>query len=190
MLTIISDAEEIRECQQLLEKKLDTLCDEKTESLLGYQGGSSKVLFQYSTIYDFWYRADRLDNRYLNGFGLGKPNVSRSSSLVVEINTPIEGINRRIAGAFCRDQNGETFLLHRGRIGGGKKGIGKKLFIDTIGLDAQVTDGNKLTNIAFITSLSSERFAEELIRFIKKVNRIKTYGTSDFDSFEEHGRSI
>jgi len=34
-------------------------------------------------------------------------------------------MNRTIAGAFASDDEGNIYLVHRGRIGGGKKGIGR-----------------------------------------------------------------
>ena len=62
--------------------------------------------------------------------GVTEPKVGKNNSLCAEINFPFEGINRNIAGAFAREgDNGSTYILHRGIIGGGKPGIGKTYFL-------------------------------------------------------------
>ena len=66
-------------------------------------------------------------NRYWNAFGLF--SIDEPSNIAVEINFPINGINRRVAGLLARDDStNQINVLHRGNIGGGRKGIGKKAF--------------------------------------------------------------
>jgi 5-methylcytosine-specific restriction protein A len=52
------------------------------------------------------------------------------SNIIVEINFPLQGINPKIGGVFARDATtNEVFLLHRGGIGGGRQGIGRRAFL-------------------------------------------------------------
>jgi hypothetical protein len=60
-------------------------------------------------------------------FGIGNPE--KNAALVVEINPPHEGINKRLGGAFLKDEKGNVYLAHTGKVGGGRKGIGQDSFI-------------------------------------------------------------
>lgn len=49
--------------------------------------------------------------------------------IAVEINAPVEDYEPRVSGLFARDDESDDYvLLHRGRVGGGRKGIGKRAF--------------------------------------------------------------
>ena len=71
------------------------------------------------------------------------------------------------------------YLLHRGRIGGGKRGVGKAVFEDKYrGKWEAVEDGDRISKLALISSFSSSRFAEHISNFVHEVERIKTEATS------------
>jgi 5-methylcytosine-specific restriction protein A len=81
---------------------------------------------------DLWY-ATRMSpedrhTRYWNAFGLLRS--THPDDIIVEINFPLQGVDRRIAGVLARDsKTNEVFVLHRGGIGGGRPGIGKHAFL-------------------------------------------------------------
>jgi hypothetical protein len=79
-----------------------------------------------------------IENRYWCTFGTGEPAEGVSLSIVCEVNIPIEGINRRVAGAFARDEAGLVCLLHGGKVGGGKARVGKETFLEYF------TDGRRV----------------------------------------------
>ncbi len=115
----------------------------------------------------------RGDVKHWNGFGIGRPKEGRVNSIVCEINFPYEGINRRIAGAFGKE-NDEIVLLHRGKIGGGRKGIGKSLFIDNYrGKFIPVSDGDVENNLALVGNFNSRNVINQIELFVKEVERIK-----------------
>ena len=145
--TVISDKEKIRRCNFLFKEKLNCSMHEKNEE----------------------------DNRFWNAFGIGKPKAGQNNSITGEINFPFEGINRRTAGAFAEDNNGNILVLHRGKIGGGKKGIGKDNFINHVrGVDfVTAIDGNIETEFCLIGELNSKYFSKQVAIFIKEISRIK-----------------
>ena len=59
----------------------------------------------------------------------GNPD-SPSQTIVVEINIATDSNTARIGGFFAEDsETGDIFLMHSGKIGGGRLGIGKTPFL-------------------------------------------------------------
>lgn len=100
---------------------------------IGHQGASDP---QPSLIANaqIWFVHHKLTEsatpRHWNVFGLTRNlDESASNAIVVEINIPLSGYSRKVAGLFARDEKGRIFLLHSGKIGGGRKGIGATNFL-------------------------------------------------------------
>jgi hypothetical protein len=127
---------------------------------------------------DIWWITEDSGNRFWNAFGTGEPKwntKSYSHSITCEINPPYEGIDRRIAGAFAKDPEGKLYLVHRGKLGGGRPGIGKALFTDEfMGTWEEVEDGTEFSKVALIASFDNPRFDEQIADFVHEVERIKT----------------
>lgn len=104
-----------------------------------------------------------------------------SSTIIAEINPPKVGLNRRVSGAFLKDALGRTYLAHRGRVGGGRKGIGKKAFMAWYRSDKEVVnDGGRYTEMIIIGALDDETLIEELAAF--------TYSVAAFKEQAVHSR--
>lgn len=129
MLEIISSKKEIGKYQKLFINELEQICKEKVKCKVGFQGGSLEVELHYSKKYNFWFCSKEDTNKHWNAFGLGQPKEGRMMTITVEINTPFEGINRMLGGAFCSNELGEVFLMFRGNIRGGRKRVNKDLFV-------------------------------------------------------------
>jgi hypothetical protein len=94
--------------------------------------------------------------------------------MTCEINFPVRGIDRRVGGALAKDNKGRIFVVHRGKIGGGKKGIGKSLFEGSFrGVWDVMEDGDTKSDVALIGALYSPRFVRQVVQFIRQVNIIK-----------------
>lgn len=174
MITIISDKKEIENCHKQFHKVLDKFFNEKIDCLVGYHGGSDKATVKYSDKLNIWISSGELQNRFWNGFGINRPTENKNNSLIGEVNFPYEKIDRRIAGAFGIEENGKILVLHRGKIGGGKKGIGKHFFKDNFRGDfVNAIDGNRETEFCLIGELKSIHFPNQVANFIKEINRVK-----------------
>ena len=93
--------------------------------------------------------------------------------ITCEINFPLSGINRRVAGAVAEDAAGDLHILHRGRIGGGRAGTGAELFWAHFAGDRVVaTDGDRDTTFAVIGPVGSPKLVRGLRFFVKEVDRI------------------
>jgi len=130
MLTAITARSEIAQCQQKLAGALKAGLATRQRLRIGHQGGSFvDTVFHGAGLWYSTYREEEVEiPRYWNGFGTGKSDDT-DQIIAVEINMPVEGYEARVSGVFARDDgSGEYLVLHRGRIGGGRKGIGKNAF--------------------------------------------------------------
>lgn len=115
-------------------------------------------------------RAANTGEKCWNGFGIGAPVANKKVSLAAEINFPAYGINRALSGAFARDEDGRIFVLHRGKIRGGKA----LFFRYYCGKVASADDGGKTDEFALIAALDSADFADKLAAFVRQILAIKT----------------
>ena len=179
MLNTLQNENEIKDAQKKLESKLEKIDVEKITVRIGNQGGSQKADLFYSKKWDLWFylgdeKGDGEKKRYWNVFGREKPRENSNVSPVVQINPPLKGIYRRVAGVFAKDDKNDIFLLHRGIIGGGRKSIGKKTFLEHYnGEKSVLQDGDKQIEIPLIGCITSLDFPEKLKDFVKKVDEFK-----------------
>ena len=98
---------------------------------VGYQGGNVEAEVTWHERAGIWSLLDDkfMKNRFWCCFGVQNPNDVTSLDIAVEINPHLEGTTLRMAGAFARDVQGTVHLCHNGKIGGGRKGIGKSKFL-------------------------------------------------------------
>lgn len=98
----------------------------KHQRHVGWQGGNRYLAVRWSPKHHFWSHLNATvdSGRYWCCFGTELGPESRSRSITVELNPRKGGIQRRTAGLFLRDK-GQVLVGHSGKIGGGRKGIGK-----------------------------------------------------------------
>jgi len=160
------------------------LAETKVRINVGYQGASENYIAR--TDGHLWYVGEIVEDgsrRYWNAFGFEpKPNIS--NNIIVEINIPFQGKNRRIAGAFGVDRTtNRVQLFHRGRVGGGRPGIGKEAFFEW--LEARkpqriktVLDGGYPTKMVLVAELDSDNFLYSVTEFVSFVQEFKDQAVS------------
>ncbi len=175
MLRIITDQKDIKKYTRLFVKKIKPYIDETIKVKLGHQGASLPAKVLWSKKLGIWLYSQAINEvRYWNAFGLGKPKEAGILSTTAAINFPWQGIDRKTGGAFASDPWGNIFVIHRGKIGGGKKGVGKSLFANNYrGVWSFMEDGDSITQVAVIGALNSGRFALQVALFVKKVENLK-----------------
>lgn len=186
MTEIVTQEKLITKYQKLFVRQLKTVCTEKVICILGYQGNSDELTVYYSDKFNFWFTSQENNNRYWNAFGFGRPQTGKNNSITVEINIPYEGINRNIGGVFGHDKNEEVLVLHRGKIGGGRVGIGKRLFFDNYRDEPIVADDEGIENeFCLIGSISSRHLPRQVGNFVSEVHRIKNLTVEETEDFTE-----
>jgi len=183
MFKIITDRDEVRESQNILEASLAKILEMESDYTIGFPSGSWECPVKYNdSIWHTGYEIKDSSPRHWNGFGLSEGlNENKSNNITVEINIPTNGINRRVAGLFVRNEDTNALLLmHKGKIGGGRKGIGKKSFLGWYNPPMHIIydDNNETENAFLIGEIESNKFASNLTAFIKSVSEFKFLATT------------
>jgi hypothetical protein len=113
--------------------------------------------------------------KYWCAFGTLPLPDAGSVSITVEINPPFTGMDRQLAGLFAADGVGVQFLCHTGRIGGGKKGVGKLKFLDWFDQElVPVIDPDGRSTLAFpVAEIGSARMVEHIAEYVGAVAYFK-----------------
>jgi len=152
---------------------------EKIACQIGYPGkklsDKDPDLF-YSPEFGIWIaRPQKRKNRYVNYFGVGRPQNGENVSIAVEINYPISGINRRVSGVFSKSEGKNVCLLSRGRIRGlTKESIFDKFLLETL----PSYEGANKSNFLFVCDLDSKFCLTQLSNFVFEINRLKSLNSS------------
>lgn len=174
MINIVEDEATILKFHKRFQKQLNKHLNRNVDCWVGYPSGSFEDTVKYSIDLDIWLSTRIHDTKYWNGFGVGQPIENKNNSLNGEINFPISGIYRRVAGAFGVEDNGTILVLHRGKIGGGTKGIGKYFFTDNFRGDfVDAVDRDRESRFCVVGELESKHFPEQVANFIKEIYRVK-----------------
>lgn len=153
---------------------------------LGFRGGHVDADVFYQREVDLWMAFGKEPSRFWNAFGFGKPSGSSMGSIVTEINPPVAGINRRTGGAFTIDPDGQVYLVHNGKVGGGRPGIGKAQFLSYFGgrggsLErAKVGDG--VDEVVVIGSMADPTLPAHVASFVRTVQEFKALTTANAET--------
>jgi hypothetical protein len=178
MLVALSSSKEIQAAHQICLRRLKTELPMQVSCTFSFRGGAATTSFYYNR--DFWFANPYdLPNRYWFVFGIGTPGPR--NNITLELNIPFEGISRQIQGLYAKDpKTNEIFFLHRGKIGGGRTGIGREEFLKCLNPSViQVLEPNPdgkdriADNIICIASLSSPSFLKSIAAFVNAVAKFK-----------------
>jgi 5-methylcytosine-specific restriction protein A len=183
MLRAITYKGKIQRTHRKLQQRLkDALVEKKGTYTIGFQGGNIDIDSLRAND-NIWYAhmiiTEDSTPRYWNAFGLANQlNINASNPITVEINIPLEGAPRRVAGLFAVDANNKhSLLLHREKVGGGKKGIGKGAFLDWYAKDpVKVWHGDttgESDDVLLVADLSSPHFAKQIEDVVCAVAQFK-----------------
>jgi len=183
MLRAITDKTKISKAQKELQKRLNKALGKKQGFYtIGHQGDNFTIESLRAND-KIWHFHKLIVNRptpsHWNAFGLvNQLKINASNPITVEINIPLEGIDRRVGGLFAVDTNNKhTLLLHRGKVGGGKKGIGKNAFLEWYAKKPVKVWYDEATGesdyILLIADLSSPYFIQQIEDFVSAVAQFK-----------------
>ncbi|MDA8124645.1 MAG: hypothetical protein M0009_05615 [Deltaproteobacteria bacterium] len=175
MLKIVENELAIRRYERQLVRALKPLTSETITVKLGHPGKSEPAKVAWSSRLGIWFFSRKVEElRYWHAFGIGRPEGESTVTITCEINFPLCGIDRRTGGAFAEDGRGRVFVIHRGKLGGGRKGVGKFLFENRYrGVWEIVDDGGEQTPVAVVAVLGSPRFARQVVQFVRKIALLK-----------------
>lgn len=184
MYTIITNQDEIKDCQQQLVNVLTLHLPNNDIYKIGFPGGNWDCNIRYNTkIWFYTYVIDSDEStspRFWNGFGLTETlNESKSNNIITEINIPSNGLNKRVSGFFARDENNQVNLFHRGRLGGGRKGIGKNAFLNWSANSLRKVKTEKYDDYAILVGkINGNDFIDKVFELLTDISNFKYYITA------------
>ncbi|MGH8428528.1 MAG: HNH endonuclease [Gammaproteobacteria bacterium] len=102
-----------------------------------------------------------------------------SNRIVTETNVALDGKSLRVAGLFAKDSDtGSIVLLHRGKVGGGRKGIGKTAFLSwykgpTVSF-IYTAKPDRPEHAIKVADLGAADVAKQIGEFVIEVSRFKS----------------
>lgn len=170
----ITDLQASKTAFRTLKKRLIEDC-QKFTGRIGWQGGNYEDVVYWNPRERFWFTLLEEHNRFWCPYGMADPSSARMLGIVVECNPPIKGIDHRCAGAFVTDGS-KTYLAHTGKIGGGRKGIGKTAFVNSYPHGNWRTvhwpDGRE-SEMIVIGHVNGRRLPAQIGDFIREVHKFK-----------------
>ena len=134
MLHLVQDTKDKKSAQAALERNLKSALPPKGNQNIGFPGGNVNQTLFSARDGELWVSfsgpsEDSAVPRFWNAFGVYRPERP-SQTITVEINIPAYRNTAQVAGFFARDSDtGDIFVMHSGKVGGGRQGIGKSAFL-------------------------------------------------------------
>ncbi len=184
MYVAIQDPKIIEAVQKKFVKSINKALPARPETFtIGYQGGNFEVdNLRSNGIIWFSHHVTRKAKiqRYWNGFGIADQLVLKGSNkIITQANVALNGKSHRVAGLFAKDnETGKIVLLHRGKVGGGKKGIGMTTFLSWY-KGPQVSfiyadKPNEQESALVVAELHSANIAKQVGEFVTAVFQFKS----------------
>lgn len=171
MLKVLDKSDEIDTAQKKFLEIFQEKADNTVWAKASFQGGFEESEFYWLDNLEYWMTSLKLETRYWNGFGIEEPQENKGHTITCEINFPLKGIDRRIAAAFAKDENGEIYVVHRGKLGGN---YSKKFFEENYrGKWTEIEDGDQVNNFVVIGKLNDPDFPQKVREFVYDVHRMK-----------------
>jgi hypothetical protein len=173
--TFLTKKIDVSKAQARLLKKLRA--GEHVIGTIGYPGGSYRTTIYNLTEHGFWFGGGMPTgtiSHYWNCFGLGTMKAGASRNIMCEINPPTSGVSGLCGGVFIANEHGKVALASRGRLGGGKAGVGRKNF-EKFYRDGwiQAFREDEIHKLVLIDYLDSPNLAARLGDYIFAVAKIK-----------------
>ncbi|SCG85417.1 MrcB family domain-containing protein [Methanobacterium congolense] len=171
-LKIIENESEIAESQKKFVEIFKNATDKIVSGKAGFQGGQEEGNFYWSNKLGIWLCSRKIEtSRYWNGFGVEEPEEDSGHTIICEINFPLRGIRRSVAGAFAKDESENIYVIHRGKLGGN---FSKVFFEENYeGEWTSVQDGDRKTDVVVIGRLDDPVLPEKVRDFVLMIDRMK-----------------
>lgn len=177
MLILLEDRIEMERAERLLRRSLVRSWRRSEMRSVGWRPRKQTLTIHHNGAYYFTFgdpNKRARSPRYWNSFG--KYNPTGTLHIAVEINVATEPDTRRVAGFFARDAStGVVYLMHDGRIGGGRLGIGKNGYLDfsNAKLVPVLTSSGGIRRAMVVAAVNGRSAAADIGRFVQSVVAFK-----------------
>ena len=183
--TVIEDKKEIEQAQSTFAKNMKKEATKHGDLFAAHQHGRKEVHAYWFKDSNFWWGYHKAPKskipNWWNAFRFihnktGEPYWGRANGMTVQINPPISGNTWQQSGIFVKDSDNEIYIAHTGKIGGGREGIGRELFVANYPGTQQwqeVTGSRGKKNAVIISHINSPDLISNIGFFVKAVDDIK-----------------
>lgn len=180
MLRLVEDTEEKVRAQARLEREVSDALENQGSRNIGFRGGNVDHTVYASGEGSLWVAfgvvsEDSAVPRFWNAFGVYHPDRP-TQMITVEINIPTDTNSAQVAGFFATDSGtGDIYLMHSGKVGGGRPGIGKSAFLvwSKAKLVEVSTSEGSVRNGIVVARLGDEDLVERVWAFVTTVHDFK-----------------
>lgn len=123
----------------------------------------------------------RGQEKWWHPFGFDQPEslkTRKSSRMIVQFTRARSGYSAKLGAFFAADPNDTIYLVHTGKIGGGRKGVGKTAFLESLGpkaipIELNRTDKTTRMSVAFCSAITSPNLVRDIEKFTEVVYQFK-----------------
>jgi hypothetical protein len=175
---VVTDIAEIARLNKELGRRLSKTCTVRCTREITYPAGheTGTVYFESAegTSVRAWSPSLRPD-KLVNFLLAGDPTASTWMQIDVQMNFPAGTYNRRMAGAFVTDENGDFLVAHRGKLTKGKAGLRKaKVFGEFTSRTVEAEDQGLTSKVILISALDDPELADRLWKFAVEAREVAT----------------
>ena len=151
---------------------------------LGWPGDSGRFRCWISKNLGIWWtshsRNEELSDGtpyFWNPFGTDKPDEGKGNNIAVEINFARKGVCRRMTGVIAEDEKGRLYLMHRGRLKGGRNDVPTEKFDRMYGKPrVDLDDDGVHAQVHLVSQLATPNMAENVAKFVWEMRRLRGGG--------------
>jgi len=193
-LELIKGAREIKKNHDSLRNSLNRISLPGPRPLRystrGKHDGLPVRIFEYAGNKFWFHNAVNPDGgKYFNICGIN-PDFDSENRILVQINYKCEWEDFHDAAIWAKDDSGNVFLLHSGKMGGGARGITiekvKSLFGGRV---VSVLENGREKEFFLVCQINSERPFFEFASFLLEINKIKSIIKSQENDEKERAES-
>lgn len=190
---VVTDITEIAKLNKRLGQQLRKTFVFKTTREITYPSGhhSETVFFQQRAGKNIraWCHYT-YNNKLINFLLAGDPSSQDWMQIEVQLNFPAENYNRRVAGAFVVDENGDYFVAHRGKLTKGNAGLHKaKVLREFASQTVEVQDKNQTIKVILVSAIDDHCLADRMWNFAQEARDVATRIASENVERESIGSS-
>jgi hypothetical protein len=175
---VVTNIKEIARLNQQLSQRLRKIFSIKKSREITYPSGHHRGTVYFESSHGNSVRAwspQEGDVKLCNFILSGDPQSTDWIEISVQINFPAGEYDRRKAGAFITDENGDVFIGHRGKLTKGHAGLEKeKVFREFASRTIEATDREKTSKLILISALDDPDLADRLWTFGVEAREVAT----------------
>lgn len=185
---VVTDIAEIARLNKRLGEYLRKIFGHRETRRITYPAGNHKGTVYFEEPSGEAVRAwspQKGDTKLCNYILSGSPGSSHWMEISVQLNFPAGKYNRRRAGAFVVDDQGDIFIAHRGRLTRGHAALEKRrVFREFAAQTIEAQDNKQTSKLILISALDDPALADRLWEFGEMAREVATRLAAENDTSE------